>query len=515
MRLTDIWSIRNFRSLKKVGPLALGDITLLVGPNNSGKSSVLQAILLLQQSFEAGFRQVRLGESEAEAVFGVSGLKEFQGWGREWRSDNGGVTIGLGKNGSVSLVAETSADGIQSVERVPGREPDHLIVPFLSHRRPEAFNEDVREEHANGVYPNMRFLAAKLTRVAQPAHPHHDAYAAACKGILGVVVTAVPAPNGQMPGVFVGPSEIIPLADMGAGVAQVVGLLADLALSEGKIFVIEEPENDLHPAALRALLDLIAAAAERNQFLISTHSNVVLRHLGSRPSSRIHHVKADLKGGWPPATTIREVPPEPEARSEVLIDLGYELRDFEFFDGWLFLEESSAESIIRDHLIPWFAPDLAGRLRTVSARGVNRVTPVFDDFERLVLFTHLEQRYRNRAWVVVDGDEAGSAVIQDLRERYSDGWSPDRFRALTEGAFERYYPSAFAGQTNAVLSEPDKRRRRALKADLLKAVLAWIDANPDDAKSEFEASAAEIIEVLRDIERVLGLSETVDSAVTQ
>lgn len=508
--LTEIASIRNFRSIKDADPVGLGDVTLFVGPNNSGKSSVLQSVLLLQERFGAGRRQVRLGEPEARVILRISGLRNLKTWG-EWKSTDGVITISLDSEGNTYISAESVVDPERVVSHLPAREPDHLIVPFLSYRRPELFSEDVREENAIGVYPDMRFLAAKLTRVAQPAHPRHEAYATACKSILGAVVTAIPAPNGQMPGVFVGPSDNIPLAEMGAGAAQVVGLLADLALSEGKIFVIEEPENDLHPSALRALLDLIIVAADRNQFLVSTHSSVVLRHLGSLPTTRLHHVKADLHGGWPPETVIREVPPEPAARSEILIDLGYELRDLEFFDGWLFLEESSAESIIRDHLIPWFVPDLAGRLRTVSARGVSRVVPVFHDFERLVLFTHLEERYRDRAWVIVDGDSAGTAVVDTLRKRYSTGWSADRFRTLEEEAFERYYPPLFSGRAEAVLGQPDKRRRRQMKADLLREVLAWIEANPGEAKAQFEESAAEVILLLRDIELALGLGRVAAS----
>ncbi|HEX6753217.1 MAG TPA: AAA family ATPase [Solirubrobacterales bacterium] len=511
MQIAKIRKIRNFRSLREVGPLELGDITVFVGSNNSGKSSILQAVLLLQQGFAANGRQVRLGESEAEISLRMKGLQGFSGWGTNLRSDAGMIEIKLGLESNLSLTVETPTDETRLVDRIPDREPNHLLVPFLSQRRPETFNEDVREENANGVHPDMRFLAAKLTRVGQSAHPGHAAYAEACRQILGVVVTAIPSPNGQIPGVFVGSSENIALADMGAGVTQVVGLLADLALARNKIFVIEEPENDLHPAALRALLDLIVESARENQFLVSTHSNLVLRHLGSQPKTRIFHVEADKDAAWPPATAIREVAPEPAARSEVLISLGYELRDFEFFDGWLFLEESSAESIIRDYLIPWFVPDLGGRLRTVSARGVSRVAPIFEDFERLVLFTHLEQRYRNRAWVVVDGDEAGTAVIGELRDRYSSGWMADRFRALSESAFERYYPATFDERTDAVLGETDKRRRRELKLELLKDVLAWIEHAPDVAKAEFEHSAAEIIAILREIETVLNSAHTADS----
>ena len=72
-----------------------------------------------------------------------------------------------------------------------------------------------------------------------------------------------------------------------------------------------------------------------------------------------------------PRSHIREVDATPAARIEVLRRLGYELSDFELWDGWLILEESSAEVIVR-YLIPWFVPRLA-RIRTVAAGGTSKV----------------------------------------------------------------------------------------------------------------------------------------------
>ena len=104
----------------------------------------------------------------------------------------------------------------------------------------------------------------------------------------------------------------------------------------------------------------------------------------------------------PVKAAIRLVAPTAQARLEVLRDLGYSFSDFDLWDGWLFLEEASAERIIRDYLIPWFVPKLQ-RVRTLSAGGATKVEPAFEDFHRLVRFTHLEKAYENLAWVRVDG----------------------------------------------------------------------------------------------------------------
>ncbi len=53
------------------------------------------------------------------------------------------------------------------------------------------------------------------------------------------------------------------------------------------------------------------------------------------------------------------------------------------------LEESSAEKIVREYLIPWFVPKLGGKLRTFSARSVSEVEAKFEDFNKLFVFLHL------------------------------------------------------------------------------------------------------------------------------
>ena len=52
--------IRNFRSIKDSGPLELSNLNVLVGPNNSGKSSVLYALMLLKMTLEETDRRMNL-----------------------------------------------------------------------------------------------------------------------------------------------------------------------------------------------------------------------------------------------------------------------------------------------------------------------------------------------------------------------------------------------------------------------------------------------------------------------
>jgi len=199
-------------------------------------------------------------------------------------------------------------------------------------------------------------------------------------------VYAVQSQNGQQIGIHAGLSENITIEQMGDGVANVLGLLAELCVSERKLFLLEEPGDDLHPSALKALLDLIAESSKKNQFVISTHSNIVATHLAAQPDARLYQVSR-VQDAWPPRGAIKEVGNSAAERTAVLRALRYSFADFDLREGWLILEESSCgDAVIRINLTPWFAPKLK-RVRLASSGGVSEVEPTTKEFNRLVRFT--------------------------------------------------------------------------------------------------------------------------------
>lgn len=496
MRLT------NYRGFEDSGNLQFDRLNVLVGPNNAGKSSLIRALHLLQSGPYDPHRDVRIGASGASATLEVSELDHHVRVLGELPGHDGLIQITLPRAAALNIemkVAPRGEERLPSPFPFPQQEPNHLIVPFLAKRKTAGYGSGGTLADALTVAPDLRTLPAKLQRLAQGEFPAGRRYRETCQAILGFVVTAILG-DGLRAGVWIDETTSIALEDMGEGVPNIVGLLAELAVAKDKIFLIEEPESDIHPQALKALCDLIVQSAESNYFFVSTHSHIVLRHLGAAPGSTIHHVSAE-KGTLPPLATAEPVSTDPAARVEILGELGYELYDFDLWDGWLLLEESSAERLIRDHLIPWFAPELR-RVRTLSTQGNSQVEPSFADFNRLFRFTHLEARYRGRAWVVVDGDDEGREVVERLRENYGGAWDGPHFRCFSKPAFEYYYPRRFANQVDDALSKRGSDKRQA-KRDLLDAVRAWISAEPELARDEFEESAAEVITLLRDIETTL------------
>jgi predicted ATP-dependent endonuclease of OLD family len=279
------------------------------------------------------------------------------------------------------------------------------------------------------------------------------------------ITTKATQGGGKEAGFYFDDNSFVSLDRMGDGVSETVALIVELSLERNKIFVLEEPETNLHPNGLKSLLKMVRSSMKEIQFIISTHSNIVLRELGSDDQTKIFRV-ARISEEPRAASLVEEVPRTPIAHMELLRELGYEFTDVGLHEGWLFLEEASAETILNDVLIPHFAPTLRGRLRSFSAGGVANVEPSVSEFRRLITFVHLQPVYQGRIWVFVDGDEAGKAAVERLRGTFRD-LDEKHCICFSQENFERYYPSDFESRVNEVLAIGDKPLRRAEKGKLL------------------------------------------------
>ncbi len=297
----------------------------------------------------------------------------------------------------------------------------------------------------------------------------------------------------------------------GAGIERVVRMLVEIVGFKNRIFLLEEPENDLHPKALKALLEEIEKASGENQFFVTTHSSIVLKYLAAISNATVWEVESTL-GSHVPDSTIRVVSNTIEARREVLRNLGHELGDFDLYEGWLILEESSAERIIRDFLIPYYIPELSGRLGTVAAQGASDVLAKFTDLQRLFLFAHLDPIYKDKAWVIVDAGTAGTEVIGKLSSKFPA--SASRFMQFKNKDFERYYPASYQNRVGEVLDLQDKREKLNAKRELLRDLLADLRVNPQ-LQSELQTSAAEVVEKLTQIASELGLKTQQGGSLAQ
>lgn len=515
--------LENIKSFKDSNSIGFSkNINVLIGPNNAGKTAILDALLMLQGikipnprlnslkgRISVTFRDLTVGSNVSIKRYyeGLSGVNYDQIMAYVSVMHDG---RGYGNADSKRCEIKDSK-GNQYNEGVfhlfPKTSKDYFIFPFLAKRKTVEFSEVVNHSNARNVQNDLKNLYAKVDNIlANPSLPFYDEFRGLCKEIFGYDISSFASSGGKMSGYSVTVDSNIPVSQMGEGVVQILGLLVALCEAKDKLFIIEELENDLHPKALKQILDVILEKSEFNQFVISTHSNVVLRYLGANSTTNVLNITMKIDDENIPLSEVSYVGDDPDERIKVLADLGYELLDFELWEGWLLLEESSAEKIIRDYLIPWFTPTLQRRLRTIAAQGVNDLDKRFIDFERLFTFVHLSSMYKGKAWVVADGDEQGMIIIEALKSKFikdNGKWTGDNFRNFSKSAFEKYYPEIFQGEVEKVFAIESKSDRKQGKKQLLDKVLKWIDEDQLRAKKDFGGSAAEIILLLKNIERNL------------
>ena len=506
-------------------------INILVGNNNAGKSTVLKSIYHLQgYNFLGSDKRIdtRMGRITVSLE---TNLKHyyFNNFQDSYTKDNVRdvkVNFYLDKDQSgadrihskISMTTVGSANGPQLLDvtfdpyqRVANK---NLIYPYFSNRKLNDYDRSVIRSNREKIESDLRYLNARIDYLSTSDRDSSILYRKYCSEILGYFIGSEQDETGKHAAFAVDNNRSIPITAMGDGVPNILGLITDLCIANDQIFLIEEPENDIHPKALKALLKLIEEKSVTNQFFISTHSNVVVRLLGATQATRIFQVTPNndfTSAVKIPESTINEVPYDSQERLKVLEDLGYDVFDYALWKGWLFLEESSAETIINEFLIPNFVGDLSNKIKTFSARGFDGIGDKFKNFSKLFVFAHLDTLYKNRAWVLIDAGTNESVEINKLKQYFSTWDTEKHFRQFSKHNFEEYYPQRFGEQIVAIqeidslpiTSEEKNKRKSVLKKQLLSEVRNWYEADADSARGEFEMSAQEIIEILRDIEKTL------------
>lgn len=500
MKITSI-ELENVRGFQYLPATKLSkSINVFIGANNSGKSTILNCIYYLQRRNVFSKNDLTLGKSRGLVHLTFSG-NHFSYIQEDIRFT--GLRYELGYN--VLKIHNLNPGESQSIQAIPEAEPENLIYPYLSKRKTVAYSDAINEQSANSVSGNFVNLFSKVDRLATPMYqPGHNEYSDACKNILGFEISTLAKGGGKQAVYFIYKNEHIPLTAMGEGVANILGLITDLCVAENQIFLIEEPENDIHPKALKALMELIITKSKSNQFFVSTHSNIVMKYLGGAEDSKLFNVTNDERDADKPnlfISTLQEVSNKPEERRKVLEALGYDFFDFDLWKGWLFLEESSAERLIRDYFIDWYVIKLRNKIKTFSAGGTSSIIPKFKDFNSLFVFLHLEPTYKNRVWVIIDAGEKEAEIIKEMKEKYVKvGWQENNFDQFDEHDFERYYPQQFQEQVDKVLAMKNGQSKQDAKKALLEdVIIKWIEEDEPRAMAEFSKSAAHVIEKLERI----------------
>ena len=319
------------------------------------------------------------------------------------------------------------ATGFPDLPLIAHQEPNNFIFPYTIRRFSLGFNPLMSNipSQPKFVLESLSQLAEKIQPFTQATHPLHKQFNKLCEGLIGFPMGIIESDAGLFPGIYTNPSGSIPLSQMGDGVPHIVGLIIHLLKAKNKLFVIEELESGINPEQLKLLLEEIKRSAkeQHNQFLISTHSNIVLQSLASEKDCNIIEVRQEYNQNWEiPESSCDQIDRNDiEARRRVLSNLGYTPADSDMFDGWLILEESSAETVIRKFLIPHFAPKLINVLGFIAAKSFERVENQVTELEQNFLYLHLTPVYKERIWAIIDGGKSENEVINVFNKNFRVG----------------------------------------------------------------------------------------------
>lgn len=302
--------LSNFKAFDDL-ELPLGDLTLLSGLNGSGKSSLLQALGLLRQSYDAG--SLRTGE------IGLNGPLVEIGTGRDALYQNfreRTIGIGLAVSGpSGPVLLDWSADVPSEADvLICQQRPDQLASTPIN-----LFSRGFQFLRADRITPSVTFPKSQHAVGQERFLGAHGEYTAYFLLKFGQELTVAPVlrhaeqanatsllaqVNAWMqelsPGVRVEP-EAVPMTDfvrlaytyrgekaaygdplrptnVGFGLTHVLPVVtACLAAEPRTLIVIENPEAQLHPRGQATLGRLLALTASNDvQVIVETHSDHIL-----------------------------------------------------------------------------------------------------------------------------------------------------------------------------------------------------------------------------------------------
>lgn len=310
MTLTSV-TLDSFKAFEKQA-LACGPFTLLSGLNGAGKSTVIQALAMLRQSFDAGFLadgQWLLNGELVELGSGADVLNE------DAAGDTLSIVLWSGDHGNgvsefrSAVEYNRSADVLRSTSD-PAPEPPldiNLFQVGFQYLRADRINPAVTFPKSRHAVEARRFLGARgeytahflleygSTDIACDSLLHPDEPQA--RSLLAQV-------NAWMqtfsPGVRLDVSNV-PMTDLvrlefayrrgaassgnrfratnvGFGLTYSLPIIVGvLAARPGTLMLIENPEAHLHPQGQLAMGDLLARAANAGvQVIVETHSDHVL-----------------------------------------------------------------------------------------------------------------------------------------------------------------------------------------------------------------------------------------------
>ncbi|MCI0673658.1 MAG: DUF3696 domain-containing protein [Myxococcaceae bacterium] len=297
--------LTNFKCFERLS-LPLAPLTLLSGLNGMGKSSVIQSLLLLRQSWEQGLLARGQLALNGELTQVGTAQDALFGYAEEERI---GFELGFADRSSAAwlfsydrradvLSAATASAGMEALasQNLFGSAFQYLCAERLGPRTAFATSDFVVRHHrqvgARGEYA-AHFLSVFGKEKVAPPLLHEGAagvdLASQVEAWLAVIspgtrlkITSHPAMDlVQLQYQFVSGQDVSDpyrATNVGFGLTYTLPVLvATLAAKPGALLLMENPEAHLHPRGQRRMGEFLARAASAGvQILLETHSDHLL-----------------------------------------------------------------------------------------------------------------------------------------------------------------------------------------------------------------------------------------------
>ena len=326
-----------FRSLRNES-IEVGNLNLFIGSNAAGKSTLLDALRFLHEAVKlrdfrtpvhsrGGFHNlcwkgeyaesaslsVKLVGSENERSYewqvcirGASNeffveesvievnegrppvqlLESKNGKGWWWSSDRR-ETEALKQGGTMCALAAASANASFTAREIVDFIENWGIFdpnPFLLRRDWAGMNSDKFDAFG-------RNLAATLHEIRETSPDGFNLIMGSTEDILGLTLkieTRVAEDRFYFVQHEPGLEHTVHQMGVSSGTLRVLALMTAIhETPDVKLIGIEEPENYVHPSALAAFTEFIQSYCDRVQFLITTHSPLLLDYFGDPSAVRI------------------------------------------------------------------------------------------------------------------------------------------------------------------------------------------------------------------------------------
>jgi ABC-type branched-subunit amino acid transport system ATPase component len=302
--------IENFRALREFRMSGLGRVNLLVGTNNCGKTSILEAIHILatgdgRQLFAAVGRRGETSDGAPDITHLVHGHRLREGLLFRIGGDDDGTPLLV----SVSLESSSaSADarprGALARLSTPDEEPlrvqwsrgdEEVTFALPLVRNGSVWSHDPTSEVEEDA-PAVQFVATSglayddVVRMLDAAvlTPDEDVILEALHSIdptigrLATVGSRYAQEGGRTGIMMMVAGQRLPIGSMGDGVWRLLGLACALVRARGQILLVDEIDTGLHYSVLTKMWRLVFETAKRLdvQVFATTHSRDCYEALG-------------------------------------------------------------------------------------------------------------------------------------------------------------------------------------------------------------------------------------------